>query len=264
MYQIRRIRDKNNILTLNFPNYGVHIVMLRNITAVVVAILLFEGCSDVSLSDYDLEKCNREARVLVLIKEAYESGEPASVANDKATKLEIEFHHSDLQGDGGTLPLAYKRIIEMYVNGIYNENLDIKYFMRLGNGKCRNYKPTDWTSIALIGDGEAIAQAIRDRQAAIQAKEKAEKEAERANKPRVSASEALCAQFDLTGLVSSPCRISGIHKTVDVRLDMSSSDARKFCPTVRGLTSVKFDSGWSLRIFSPYSGDNPIATCLLN
>ena len=74
----------------------------------------------------------------------------------------------------------------------------------------------------------------------------------------------VCAVFDGTGLLSEPCSVSGWHSSVDVKMDTSGTEAQKIC---RGVTQmiwdkgVRFDPGWKLRIYSPFSGDSTIAQC---
>lgn len=222
----------------------------QKLTVVAMVVFALLGCGNDS--PYDLRACNRSARLFVLIKEAYDAGEPSSVAKEKATELQSGF-------SGYKLGPEEQRAMDIFVDIIYKEKADIKYLVT-HDGRCKNYNPQKLTSAALAEEAEVIAATIRELQAASKAKE----EAKPAQRAPMRAPEKLCAHFDLTGLLSSPCDISYFIKTVEVRLDMSSSDARKFCPSVRNLTSARFDSGWSLRIFSPYSGDNPIATCSLN
>lgn len=77
---------------------------------------------------------------------------------------------------------------------------------------------------------------------------------------------AFCAYSDSTGLTSAPCEVSGWKSTVTVTLDMSSSEARKFCASLSLLESklsLRFDRGWTLLIKSPYSNGNSIAYCPL-
>ena len=75
----------------------------------------------------------------------------------------------------------------------------------------------------------------------------------------------LCAKFDATGL-SSECKVRTF--AVDVTIDMARSEARKLCTEVSKLMAQRGYSflptgKWQLRIFSPYSGDRPIAACAL-
>ena len=76
----------------------------------------------------------------------------------------------------------------------------------------------------------------------------------------------LCGVFDGTGLLSEPCSVSGWHSAVDVTMDTSAGEARKICAGVAQMMrkeGVRFDPGWKIRIYSPYSGDNSIAQCNL-
>lgn len=73
----------------------------------------------------------------------------------------------------------------------------------------------------------------------------------------------LCKIVESTGL-SSECKVSGWGQSVDATIDMNSSEARKLCPQMLQLMADKgkpLASDWKLRIFSPYSGERPIASC---
>jgi hypothetical protein len=75
----------------------------------------------------------------------------------------------------------------------------------------------------------------------------------------------LCAVFEKTGLTTE-CKVSGWGSTVDVRMDTSGAEARKICISVVDLMAqqkLSFAGKWKLRIFSPYSGEHPIAVCTL-
>ena len=75
----------------------------------------------------------------------------------------------------------------------------------------------------------------------------------------------LCATFEATGL-STECEVSGWSSTIDVTIDTSGGEARKICAGVVKMMAEKtrsFAGKWKLRIFSPYSGDRPIAVCTL-
>ncbi len=66
--------------------------------------------------------------------------------------------------------------------------------------------------------------------------------------------------------MATDCDVSVTQRSVDVRIDTTGSEARKMCAgTVRMLAehTRSFRGEWRLRIFSPYSGDHPIATCRL-
>lgn len=76
--------------------------------------------------------------------------------------------------------------------------------------------------------------------------------------------QTLCDTFEVTGLLSEPCKIDHLTETISVTLDMATAaEARKVCPTARQIVDFGAGSGWSLKIFSPYSGDRPLATCRL-
>lgn len=86
----------------------------------------------------------------------------------------------------------------------------------------------------------------------------------RADEKSVSYAYALCSVIDGTGLGSQPCEVSGWHSTVTAYLDMVSSEARATCTLLVAKLrheGIRFQSGWSLQIKSPYSGDNSIAYC---
>ncbi len=73
----------------------------------------------------------------------------------------------------------------------------------------------------------------------------------------------VCQAFTNTGLTTE-CDVGGFESTIDVRMDMNSEEARKTCIGAVELVSKKIQSlsgRWKLRIFSPYSGEHPIATC---
>jgi hypothetical protein len=77
---------------------------------------------------------------------------------------------------------------------------------------------------------------------------------------------ALCSVFDGAGLVTEPCEVSGWGSSVDVRIDTSASEARIMCAQVVDMVhgkGLRFGGTWTLKIRSPYSGDNTIAYCTL-
>lgn len=77
---------------------------------------------------------------------------------------------------------------------------------------------------------------------------------------------ALCSIIDGTGLASAPCEIAVWDAAVVATIDMAASEARDLCPKVAGMMADHgrtFDRDWTLRIKSPYSGDNSIAFCKL-
>ena len=75
---------------------------------------------------------------------------------------------------------------------------------------------------------------------------------------------ALCSALEATGLITE-CKVKGWGSTIDVRIDTSSSEARTLCSGIVEMVATKanFNGKWKLRILSPFSGDNPIATCKL-
>ena len=73
-----------------------------------------------------------------------------------------------------------------------------------------------------------------------------------------------CSALDATGLLSKPCNVSGRNQSIDVTMDASSSEARKMCSGIVAQASqvgARFDRGWKVRIYSPYSNGNTIAQC---
>lgn len=73
-----------------------------------------------------------------------------------------------------------------------------------------------------------------------------------------------CSALDSTGLLSQPCKVSGWNQAIDATIDTSSSEARKICAGIVAQASqigARFDKGWKVRIYSPYSNGNTIAQC---
>lgn len=76
----------------------------------------------------------------------------------------------------------------------------------------------------------------------------------------------LCTMIDGTGLTSKPCDVSGWGSSVNATIDMSASEARKLCSQLSSYVreqGMNFSDGWTLKIFSPYSGESTIAYCAL-
>ncbi len=76
----------------------------------------------------------------------------------------------------------------------------------------------------------------------------------------------VCYIFEGTPIMTEPCDVSGWGKSVNVRLDATASEARILCNHLVGLARKggwRFDAGWTLKIYSPYSGDNTTAYCAL-
>lgn len=75
----------------------------------------------------------------------------------------------------------------------------------------------------------------------------------------------LCSAIEKTGM-STECTTSGYHRAVDVRMHTSAAEAQKICGGVVDVAAKQafnFAGKWKLRIFSPYSGEHPIAVCTL-
>lgn len=73
---------------------------------------------------------------------------------------------------------------------------------------------------------------------------------------------AVCQVFRNTGMTSD-CKVNS--RKIDVRMDTSGPEANKICVGVVNQVSgvMQFDAGWTLRIFSPFSGNHPLAVCQL-
>lgn len=75
----------------------------------------------------------------------------------------------------------------------------------------------------------------------------------------------LCTALERTGLTSE-CEVKGWGMTVDARIDTSGPGAIKICEETAGMMSKhtnSFKGRWKFRIFSPFSGDHPLAVCTL-
>lgn len=86
-----------------------------------------------------------------------------------------------------------------------------------------------------------------------------------AEKPdSVTEAMVVCKAMENTGMTTR-CEVKGWGKTVDVRMDTSSAEARKMCGGIaqemQQIGNELRRTGWKLRIFSPYSGEEPIAVC---
>lgn len=66
---------------------------------------------------------------------------------------------------------------------------------------------------------------------------------------------------------ATQCEINHFKSTIDATFNASGSEARTICTGVASAmanyTASLRSGGWKLRIFSPYSGERPIATCNL-
>ncbi len=66
--------------------------------------------------------------------------------------------------------------------------------------------------------------------------------------------------------LTTQCSVVGKNRTIDVTIDIDGAGAREICAgTVRTMAkhTDRFAGEWTLQIFSPYSGQRPIATCVL-
>jgi exopolysaccharide production protein ExoZ len=75
---------------------------------------------------------------------------------------------------------------------------------------------------------------------------------------------AFCAGLKATGLLTDECKVSTWNQTVEATVDVTSTLASVFCTKsieqLRG-TKLKFEPGWHLKVFSPYSGHRATANC---
>jgi hypothetical protein len=80
----------------------------------------------------------------------------------------------------------------------------------------------------------------------------------------VDAAFGVCDMMGNTSVVSE-CDVQGWGSTVDVTIDTVGTEAIEMCSDTTTLiaarTSLFSGKGWQLRIFSPYSGDRPLASC---
>jgi hypothetical protein len=80
----------------------------------------------------------------------------------------------------------------------------------------------------------------------------------------VANAQRLCMVLDGMGDLSEKCKVTGWGSSVEISLDTSSREARKICDGIVATmrkTGTKFDPGWKLKIFSPFSGTRTIAVC---
>jgi hypothetical protein len=73
----------------------------------------------------------------------------------------------------------------------------------------------------------------------------------------------VCAAFTGTKLTTE-CTVHAGARSIDVRIDTSGEEARKMCAgSVEkiGSYTANLHETWKLQIFSPFSGDHPMAVC---
>ena len=76
---------------------------------------------------------------------------------------------------------------------------------------------------------------------------------------------AACRAFKGTQMVSE-CDVRGGRSSIDIRVDTNGQEAQKICvqaAEVLAKRTSNFGGKWTLRVFSPFSGDHPLATCAL-
>lgn len=74
----------------------------------------------------------------------------------------------------------------------------------------------------------------------------------------------LCDALNSTMQLSSECKVS--TQSVDISIDANAGEARQVCSSILKILKnekIKFDEGWKVRIFSPFSADKTIAICKL-
>lgn len=121
--------------------------------------------------------------------------------------------------------------------------------------------------VLVVGAAIALAYALQKQPSTVAqtAEDLPQPEVGRVDKS-VDNAYALCRVFDATGLTAKPCEVSGWGSSVIATVDMTSGEARKICSQISGLMREKnltWNSGWTLQIRSPFSGDNSIAFCHL-
>lgn len=73
-----------------------------------------------------------------------------------------------------------------------------------------------------------------------------------------------CAVVDAAGIVTEPCEVSAWDSEVKITMDVRSGEAKQVCRELVSAAQQRnwvFDRAWTIRIFSPFSGDKPIAYC---
>ena len=76
---------------------------------------------------------------------------------------------------------------------------------------------------------------------------------------------SVCDAMKGTGLITT-CEVRYFNQTIDVRIDTPGSEAREMCAGIVPMVAQqtrRFAGNWNLQIFSPDSGDHPIAVCNL-
>ncbi|PTX55559.1 hypothetical protein C8N43_0198 [Litoreibacter ponti] len=74
----------------------------------------------------------------------------------------------------------------------------------------------------------------------------------------------MCRWLDSLDVTEGGCRVA--DKSVYVKIDAPKSEAAEMCSTITSTLrgdGIRFDSGWSLRIFNPKTGNAQTAICKL-
>jgi hypothetical protein len=87
------------------------------------------------------------------------------------------------------------------------------------------------------------------------------------NKPGIT-DHALAVCRALTNSGATECELTVFSQAIDVRVNVSAADAPILCKgiveLVRKQTTAFSGSEWQIRVFSPFSGDHPLAACSLS
>ena len=77
---------------------------------------------------------------------------------------------------------------------------------------------------------------------------------------------AVCSALKNSG--ATECELTVFSQAIDARVNVSASDAAVLCKgitvLVRQQTTAFNGTEWQIRVFSPFSGDHPLATCPLS
>lgn len=78
------------------------------------------------------------------------------------------------------------------------------------------------------------------------------------------AARKFCAELDATGLGSQKCEVSMWDRSISFSIDAPAARARRLCSLwAATLPKEGVRRGSELRIYSPFSGNRPIAYCAL-
>jgi hypothetical protein len=73
----------------------------------------------------------------------------------------------------------------------------------------------------------------------------------------------VCDVLEATGLVNE-CDVSGFSKSISFRVDVNAAEGRKICAQVSNMEgNYIFRNEWTIKIYSPFSGDHVLASCAL-